>query len=66
MGPLIMLNDHRLYPLSLGLFSLNVQAGGNLGMMMASSFLMTVPVIVLFFFAQKYFIQGVTLTGIKG
>ncbi|NLF40785.1 carbohydrate ABC transporter permease, partial [bacterium] len=66
MGPLIMLNDFRLYPLSLGLFSLNVQAGGNLGMMMASSFLMTLPVIVLFFFAQKYFIQGVTLTGMKG
>ncbi len=66
MGPLIMLNDHRLYPLSLGLFSLNVQAGGNLGMMMASSFLMTLPVIIIFFFAQKYFIQGVTLTGMKG
>jgi ABC-type glycerol-3-phosphate transport system permease component len=66
MGPLIMLNDHRLYPLSLGLFSLNVQAGGNLGMMMSSSFLMTLPVIIIFFFAQKYFIQGVTLTGMKG
>ena len=66
MGPLIFLNDHRLYPLSLGLFSLNVQAGGNFGLMMASSFLMTLPVIVIFFFAQKYFIQGVTLTGMKG
>ncbi len=66
MGPLIMLNDHRLYPLSLGLFSLNVQAGANLGMMMAGSFLMTLPVIIIFFFAQKYFIQGVTLTGMKG
>jgi len=66
MGPLIMLNDHRLYPLSLGLFSLNVQAGGNLGMMMSSSFMMTLPVIIIFFFAQKYFIQGVTLTGMKG
>ncbi|MCX7847952.1 MAG: ABC transporter permease subunit [bacterium] len=66
MGPLILLNDHRLYPLSLGLFSLNVQAGANLGMMMAGSFLMTLPVLVIFFFAQKYFIQGITLTGMKG
>ncbi len=66
MGPLIMLNDHRLYPLSLGLFALNVDAGGNFGMMMASSLMMTVPVVVIFFFAQKYFIQGVTLTGMKG
>lgn len=66
MGPLIYLSDQRLYPLSLGLYAFNVQAGGNLGMMMAGSLLMTLPVILIFFFAQKYFIQGVTLTGMKG
>jgi len=66
MGPLIYLSDQTLYPLSLGLYALNVQEGGNYGMMMAGSFLMTLPVIVIFFFAQKYFIQGVTLTGMKG
>jgi multiple sugar transport system permease protein len=66
MGPLIYLSDQRLYPLSLGLYAFNVQAGGDYGMMMAGSLLMTVPVIVIFFFAQKYFIQGVTLTGMKG
>ena len=66
MGPLIYLADQPLYPLSLGLYALNVQEGGNYGMMMAGSFLMTLPVIIIFFFAQKYFIQGVTLTGMKG
>ncbi len=66
MGPLIYLSDQRLYPLSLGLYALNVQEGGNFGMMMAGSFLMTLPVIIIFFFAQKYFIQGITLTGMKG
>ncbi len=66
MGPLIYLSDQTLYPLSLGLYALNVQEGGNYGMMMAGSFLMTLPVIIIFFFAQKYFIQGVTLTGMKG
>ncbi len=66
MGPLIYLSDQRLYPLSLGLYALNVQAGGNFGMMMAGALLMTMPVIAIFFFAQKYFIQGVTLTGMKG
>jgi ABC-type glycerol-3-phosphate transport system permease component len=65
MGPLIYLSDQRLYPLSLGLYALNVSAGG-MGIMMAGSLLMTVPVIVIFFFAQKYFIQGITLTGMKG
>lgn len=66
MGPLIYLSDQRLYPLSLGLYAFNVQAGGNYGMMMAGSLMMTLPVVVIFFFAQKYFIQGVTLTGMKG
>ena len=66
MGPLIYLGDQRLYPLALGLYAFNVQAGGSMSMMMAGSLLMTAPVIVIFFFAQKYFIQGITLTGMKG
>jgi ABC-type glycerol-3-phosphate transport system permease component len=66
MGPLVYLTDQRLYPLSLGLYALNVQAGGSYGMMMASALLMTLPVVAIFFFAQKYFIQGITLTGMKG
>lgn len=69
MGPLIYLNDQRLYPLSLGLFALNVQTGGgagSMGIMMAGSLLMTLPVIAIFFLAQRYFLQGVTLTGMKG
>lgn len=66
MGPLIYLQDQRLYPLALGLYAFNVEAGGSMGMMMAGSLLMTAPVIIIFFFAQKYFIQGVTLTGMKG
>lgn len=65
MGPLIFLQDQRLYPLSLGLYALNVQSGGGMGMMMAGSFLMTLPVIVIFLLAQRYFLQGITLTGMK-
>ena len=67
MGPLIYLQDQRLYPLALGLFAFQASpAGGSMGQMMAGSLLMTAPVIIIFFFAQKYFIQGVTLTGMKG
>jgi ABC-type glycerol-3-phosphate transport system permease component len=66
MGPLIYLNDQRLYPLSLGLFALQVFQGLNYGLMMAAAVLMTLPVILLFFAAQRQFIQGVTLTGLKG
>jgi ABC-type glycerol-3-phosphate transport system permease component len=66
MGPLIYLSDQELYTLSLGLFSLQVFQGGNFGLMMAASVVMTVPVIALFFAAQRNFIQGVNLTGLKG
>lgn len=66
MGPLMFLSDQRLYPLSLGLFAFQTIAGGNQGMMMAASLMMTLPVIALFFVAQKQFIQGITFTGIKG
>jgi len=72
MGPLIYLSDERLYPLSLGLYALNVSThgistgAGSFGMMMAGSLLMTLPVIVTFFFAQRYFLKGVALTGMKG
>ncbi|MCX7015598.1 MAG: carbohydrate ABC transporter permease, partial [Candidatus Sumerlaeota bacterium] len=70
MGPLIYLVDQRLYPLSLGLYSLQAflaaSGAGRQGIMMAASVMMTVPVIALFFAAQRQFIQGVTLTGMKG
>jgi ABC-type glycerol-3-phosphate transport system permease component len=68
LGPLIYITDQRLFPMSLGLFALQVLQGGSFayGLMMAASVLMILPVIVLFFSAQRTFIQGVTLTGLKG
>ncbi len=65
MGPLIYVSDQRLYPLALGLFDFRQEHGGEFGMLMAASTLMILPVVLLFFFAQRYFIQGVTLTGMK-
>ncbi|HQY87649.1 MAG TPA: ABC transporter permease subunit [Tepidisphaeraceae bacterium] len=66
MGPLLYVADQRLYPIAFGLYAFNVQVGSNPALNMAGSVLMTLPVIVIFFFAQRYFIQGVTLTGLKG
>jgi multiple sugar transport system permease protein len=66
MGPLLYIADQRLYPLSFGLYAFSVQVANDPALTMAASLLMTVPVILIFFFAQKYFIQGVTLTGMKG
>ena len=64
-GPLLYVSDQRLYPLSFGLYALNIQSGGIMGLMMAGALLMTLPVIVLFLFAQRYFIEGITFTGMK-
>ncbi len=65
MGPLIYLNDQRLYPLSFGLYALSTQANVGTGMMMAGALLMTLPVIGIFFFAQRFFLQSVAFSGVK-
>jgi multiple sugar transport system permease protein len=66
MGPLLYLNDETKYTLSLGLQQFVSQHGAEWSMLMAASTVMTVPIIILYFFAQRTFIQGITLTGIKG
>jgi multiple sugar transport system permease protein len=66
LGPLIYLMDERKYTLSIALAMFQGQYSGFWGQLMAVSLLMTLPIIVLFFCAQKTFIQGVKLSGIKG
>ena len=66
MSPLIYVNDERLFPLALGMFKFSLRGGTDVGLMMAGSFVMTLPILTLFFFVQRYFIQGVSLTGMKG
>jgi len=66
VGPLIYIADQRLYPLAFGLFAFAVQIANNPSLTMAGSFIMSVPIVLVFFLAQKYFIQGITLTGLKG
>ncbi|MEB5881002.1 carbohydrate ABC transporter permease [Enterococcus gallinarum] len=66
-GPLIYLNDPSKQTLALGLLQLKGQFSSQWNIMMAASTLMTIPALVLFFFGQKYFIQGISLTsGSKG
>lgn len=66
-GPLIYLNDPSKQALALGLLQLKGQFSSQWNIMMAASTLMTIPALVLFFFGQKYFIQGISLTsGSKG
>jgi multiple sugar transport system permease protein len=66
LGPLIYLTDQSTYTISLGLQQYNTQYGTEWGQLMAASTLLTIPVIILFFLTQRTFIQGITLTGLKG
>jgi multiple sugar transport system permease protein len=70
LGPLIFLNSASKYTVPLGLWYLR-QNPGEAGLpkdnlLMAGAVMATVPIIVLFFSAQKYFVRGVAMTGLKG
>ena len=66
MGPLIYVNSPENMPLSYALQLFSGDRGGEPGMLMAFTTLTVLPVLLLFFFAQKYFIEGVTLSGFGG
>jgi multiple sugar transport system permease protein len=67
LGPLLYLQDQSQFTLGLGLQNYQSQHGGTQwNLLMAASTIVVGPVIVLFFFAQKQFIQGIAITGIKG
>lgn len=66
LGPLIYLTDGDKYTLSVGLAAFRGQYRTQWDLMMAAATLVTVPIVVVFFFAQRQFIEGITLTGMKG
>jgi multiple sugar transport system permease protein len=67
LGPLIYLQHQHSFTLSLGLQFYQSQHGGtHWNLLMAASMLIVLPVVLLYFIAQRYFIQGISVTGIKG
>jgi ABC-type glycerol-3-phosphate transport system permease component len=72
LGPLIYLNKPETYTLSIGLQSMSASMSGignnklAYPYLMAVSAIITLPILILFFFAQRTFIEGITLTGLKG
>ena len=64
--PLLYLQDTDMYTLALGLQSFRTLHHVDWNLTLAASLLVTLPVMVIFFFAQKVFMEGVTLTGVKG
>lgn len=66
LGPLIYLNDSAKYTISLGLQQYSTEHDTEWAYLMAASTMVTAPVIIIFLFTQRTFIEGITLTGIKG
>ncbi|MBA7501314.1 MAG: ABC transporter permease subunit [Clostridia bacterium] len=66
LNPLIYLSDESKYTLSLGLRTFQSAYQTQWALLMAAGTLMTIPIIILFFLVQRTFIQGISLTGIKG
>jgi len=68
LGPLIYLRDEPLRTIAVGLayFVGSNRVGPQMHLMMAASFVALLPELILFFFAQRLFIQGIVFTGVKG
>lgn len=66
MGPLIYLNSPENFTLQLVLASFRGYYTSDWGLIMAGSVLALIPTLLAFFFAQKQFIEGITMTGVKG
>ncbi len=67
LGQLIYINSPEKYTIQLGLASFSNMTGETLwGPLMAASFLALLPVIIFLLFAQRYFTEGIKMSGIKG
>ena len=66
LSPLVYLQDDRQYTLAIALQQFQSHHESAWGPLMAMSSVITIPIIILFFLTQRTFIQGITLTGLKG
>jgi len=66
LWPLIVMRTNEMLTLPIGLSTLLTPYGNNYNMLIAGSAMASLPIIVVFFFFQKYFMSGLTTGGIKG
>ena len=66
-GPLLYASENQsAWPVAYGLATFRGQHGTDWSMTMAMTVVIMIPVVVIFFFAQKAFVEGIALTGVKG
>jgi multiple sugar transport system permease protein len=66
MGPLIYLNRIEKYTLSIGLRLFQTRLTIDYAALMAATIMSMIPILAVFFVAQRYFIQGIVISGVKG
>jgi multiple sugar transport system permease protein len=66
LWPLVVIDDPALYTLPLGLSQFRGRTGTNVGELAAASMVAVLPVLIVYFLAQRRFIEGIALTGLKG
>jgi ABC-type glycerol-3-phosphate transport system permease component len=64
--PLVMLSNDQLYPMSIGMLSLDSSYGQQTELIMAATVMNIVPLIIIFAAFQKYLVNGLQLGGVKG
>jgi ABC-type glycerol-3-phosphate transport system permease component len=66
LGPLIYLSSDEKFPISLGILNFAGEQSQNYALMMAAATVALAPCVILFFIAQRWFVQGIVITGVKG
>ncbi|MDD3172723.1 MAG: carbohydrate ABC transporter permease [Herbinix sp.] len=66
LGPLVYLNSESKYTVALGLQLFTGVYRSEWNLMMAASCLVVIPVIIVFIIGQRYFLEGLTMSGVKG
>jgi ABC-type glycerol-3-phosphate transport system permease component len=66
LGPLIYVTNSENFPLVVGLYAFTTRNSVDWHLLTAAAMVITLPMIILFFLMQRYFIEGVVMTGLKG
>lgn len=66
LWPLIVINDEKKQMLQVAIASFSSLAGTDWSKILAASTIATAPILILFLFLQRYYIQGITMSGVKG
>lgn len=66
LGPLVYLSSKDMYTVAVGLSFFQGEHTTDWGMLMAASVMATIPALAVFLFAQRYFVQGIATSGLKG